>query len=100
MATSIGHYLFGLSVAKVLAREDDEKKLTPWLATISCLPDLDMIPGLLVGNPARFHHGASHSFAGAAIFSLLGLLGLKWFTRQLSFHFFLLFESMPDLIRC
>jgi inner membrane protein len=38
-------------------------------------PDLDFIPGLLVGDPERYHHGPSHSIGFAIVFSLaLGFL--------------------------
>ena len=37
--------------------------------------DLDFLPGLLVGDPSRFHHGISHSIGFAAILALaFGLL--------------------------
>jgi inner membrane protein len=70
MATPLGHYLVGLSVTQGLARDSAERKRGLWLATIACLPDLDVIPGLFVGRLAQFHHGVSHSFAAAAIFSI------------------------------
>lgn len=36
-------------------------------------PDLDFVPGILVGEPDRFHHGPAHSLGGALLFS-----GLVW----------------------
>jgi inner membrane protein len=33
-------------------------------------PDLDIIPGLLVGKPALYHSGVSHSLGFAILFSL------------------------------
>jgi inner membrane protein len=33
-------------------------------------PDLDFIPGLLMGNPERYHHGPSHSLGFAILFGL------------------------------
>jgi inner membrane protein len=32
--------------------------------------DLDFIPGLLIGDPNRFHHGVSHSLGLAVLFAL------------------------------
>src|SRR5687767_7177296 len=44
------------------------------------LPDLDFLPGLLVGQPNRFHHGPSHSLAAAAIAAgLLYALSMRFF---------------------
>jgi inner membrane protein len=78
MATPVGHYLFGLSIAHAVARDEPDRRRAFWLAAIACFPDLDFIPGLLVGQPSRFHHGVSHSFAAAAGFFLLAWLFLSW----------------------
>jgi inner membrane protein len=32
--------------------------------------DLDFVPGLLIGDPDRFHHGVSHSLGFAVLFAL------------------------------
>jgi inner membrane protein len=37
------------------------------LAAVACLPDLDILPGLLRGDPFRYHHGISHSLGAALI---------------------------------
>ena len=34
-------------------------------------PDLDFIPGFLLGNPNRYHHGISHSIGVAGVFSVI-----------------------------
>jgi inner membrane protein len=83
MATPVGHYLLGLSITQILARDPAQRRRGLCLASIACLPDLDLIPGLFVGDLARFHHGASHSFAAALLFSLGVLFLLKWWTRKL-----------------
>jgi inner membrane protein len=49
---------------------------SPWPALGACLfaanaPDLDFLPGLLVGDLGRFHHGPSHSIVSAILFGLL-----------------------------
>jgi len=33
--------------------------------------DLDFLPGILIGDPERFHHGPTHSLFAAAIFGLI-----------------------------
>jgi inner membrane protein len=43
-------------------------------------PDLDFLPGLLVGDLAKFHHGPSHSIGFAFLF---GLLACLFFSRRL-----------------
>ena len=34
-------------------------------------PDLDFVPGILIGNAGRFHHGATHTLAAVLAFGLL-----------------------------
>ena len=34
-------------------------------------PDLDFIPGLILGRPNLYHHGISHSLGAAVIFSCI-----------------------------
>jgi membrane-bound metal-dependent hydrolase YbcI (DUF457 family) len=77
MATPIGHYLLGLSITQAVARDHTGRKRGLWLAAVACVPDLDVIPGLFVGNLSRFHHGATHSFAAAALFAVFSWLLLK-----------------------
>jgi membrane-bound metal-dependent hydrolase YbcI (DUF457 family) len=97
MATSWGHYLLGLSITQGPASDAAEKKRGLWLALIACVPDLDLILGVFVGKLNQFHHGITHSFAAALIFSastwllfrsLVGTLSLK-----LSILIFLLYSS-------
>ena len=97
MATPLGHYLVGLSITQGLARDSAERKQGLWLAVIACAPDLDVIPGFFVGRLGQFHHGISHSFAAAAIFSIFAWL---FFSRRarvislsLSILLFLLYAS-------
>ncbi len=34
-------------------------------------PDLDFLPGLLIGDPDRFHHGPAHSLGAAILFGVV-----------------------------
>jgi inner membrane protein len=45
------------------------------------LPDVDFLPGLFVGDLARFHHGPSHSIAAAMLF---GLFASRFFLKRVS----------------
>jgi membrane-bound metal-dependent hydrolase YbcI (DUF457 family) len=78
MATPLGHYLVGLAVAEGVARDRQELRWAPWLAAVACAPDLDVLPGLLVGDMSRFHHGISHSLAAAVAFAGGTLAVLRW----------------------
>lgn len=81
MATPVGHYLIGLSIARTAAR-DDGRRSAPWLAAVACLPDLDVVPGLIVGNLGEFHTGVSHSLVTAALFAVAGGLLLATWGRS------------------
>lgn len=77
MATPIGHSLAGYAVyvfAKgAKSRGDRELMLLCIFAAMA--PDLDFLPGLLVGTPALYHQGISHSL-GFTLPLSLGLAGI------------------------
>jgi len=74
MATPVGHYLLGLCITQIFARNSTEQKRGLWLGAVACTPDLDVLPGLLVGNLSQFHHGGSHSLLAAATFAISAIL--------------------------
>jgi hypothetical protein len=59
MATPLGHYLFGLAIAESAGSDAAEEKRGLWLALIAWVPDLDIIPGLLVGRVGQFQRSDS-----------------------------------------
>ena len=97
MATPIGHYLLGLSTTQIFGRHHLVRRKGPWLGVIACLPDLDILPGLIFRDLSRFHHGVSHSLIAATVFSVMAslLLGSKKvrLVTPLLFLFFLLYTS-------
>ena len=81
MATPIGHALAGSIIGLGGSRAPGvDRRTMAWGTAGGLMPDLDFVPGLLVGDPARFHHGWSHSL-GAAV--LVGLL-VWWLTSDRS----------------
>ena len=76
MATPVAHYLVGLSISRGLASSSPARKKVPWLAVVAVIPDLDVLPGLLVGDLGRFHHGPSHALLMAVVFALVGAVAL------------------------
>ena len=73
MPTPVAHGLAGLSLY-TLTRSSHERAcewpgfvLAAFAATAA---DLDFLPGLLLGDPGRFHHGVSHSLGAAVVFGL------------------------------
>ncbi len=49
-------------------------------ALAAILPDLDCIPGLLIGAPKIFHRSFTHSFLAAILFSLM----VYWVSKRLA----------------
>jgi hypothetical protein len=43
----------------------------------SIVPDLDFLPGILIGKMGAFHHGISHSLAFAILFGVLVFLFVR-----------------------
>ena len=73
MPTPVAHGLAG-AILYTLARPQapGRERVGFALAAFSGLAaDLDFLPGLLLGDPGRFHHGASHSVGAAVLFGLV-----------------------------
>lgn len=71
MATPIGHGLAGAILGTALSTRALRTKAILAGVVVANLPDLDFIPGLLIGRPSLFHHGISHSIGAALIAALL-----------------------------
>jgi inner membrane protein len=72
MPSPIGHSLMGYTIYRIVNRD---VKVQQWRATAVYLfaanaPDLDFLPGLLIGDLGRFHHGPSHSIGFAILFGI------------------------------
>jgi len=61
MPTPIGHTLAGSALA-LSATQAKSRWLLIFIVFFSILPDLDVIPGLFVGDVNRYHRLFSHSF--------------------------------------
>lgn len=67
MPTPLLHSAVGIACVRAGLRGP-----VPWSAlalgaVVAVLPDLDLLPGMLLGDPVRFHHGMTHSFLFAAL---------------------------------
>ncbi len=73
MPTPVAHGLAGLILYTLprsspnLCREWPTFSLAAFAAAAA---DLDFLPGLLLGDPGRFHHGVSHSVGAALLFGV------------------------------
>jgi inner membrane protein len=90
MATPYGHTLAGLSLLNFWYPQADFSKqragLVYGLVVLGAsLPDLDFIPGLILGQGGRFHHGYTHSLGLAIVVSLVAGGLIKWVRPGLTF---------------
>jgi len=81
MPLPIAHSLGGVAIWKCQSNSFFKtwRQNLLFFILLSNLPDLDFLPGFLIGEPSLFHHGVSHSL-GMAI--LTGLLGGAFFWRK------------------
>jgi len=74
----------GYFIYRVAERRSSEKKwpkLALYLFAANA-PDMDFLPGLIVGEPGKFHHGVSHSFGAAILFGLTVWLAITFYKRK------------------
>jgi membrane-bound metal-dependent hydrolase YbcI (DUF457 family) len=56
---------------------------------LSLLPDIDFVPGLLIGDVGRFHNQWSHSFVSGLVVALL-IAGVFYWRQRAEFWFWFL----------
>jgi membrane-bound metal-dependent hydrolase YbcI (DUF457 family) len=89
VASPVGHGLIGLAVGSLATSGKpprDHHRAAALCAVLAISPDFDFLPGILVGQPALYHQGVSHSLGFAGAVGLLGAAvlrpaGWKEFTR-------------------
>jgi inner membrane protein len=96
MPSPVGHSLTGYLIYRATAKGDaNERWWTFALYLVAAnIPDLDFIPGLLVGEPGRYHHGVSHSLGFAILFGLALSLTLAAFKLGDGIQNFVIFFSL------
>ena len=90
MATPIGHAIAGWAVHSWSVDPSGRERRHLWLVAVlaGIAPDLDFVPGVLVGRPAIYHHAITHSLGAALVFSVAVAAMVGWKQRD----FFLLFR--------
>jgi len=78
MPSPVGHILGGLisatlasGVAQPATKSGLDWRYGLFLVFAANAPDLDFVPGMLIGSIGEYHHLASHSLMAAVIFSAL-----------------------------
>ena len=91
MPSPVGHALIGLTAANVVLKRKLYESVVWMLFVIFAAnaADLDFLPGWILGDINRFHHGISHSIGIAFIFASLCAITARMFTRQCKLVFLL-----------
>jgi membrane-bound metal-dependent hydrolase YbcI (DUF457 family) len=82
MATPIGHLLAGAAIGTLMSRGSKLPRAIFIGGLAAIAADFDFIPGILIGNPGRFHHAQSHSITFAVLAGALAAL----IARKSRFH--------------
>jgi LexA-binding, inner membrane-associated putative hydrolase len=78
MSSPVGHILGGAALYLAGTSPQHRSNVTLVVTLMgSILPDFDFLPGILIGDPAAFHHGVSHSLAFAVLFGALVFVFLR-----------------------
>jgi membrane-bound metal-dependent hydrolase YbcI (DUF457 family) len=105
MASPYGHALVGLGLFNLFYPRwfGSRRKAVLLYGLVilgACSPDLDFLPGILLGNPSRFHHGLFHSLGMAVGLSLSAGILIAFFGKRhpfckpTSFIFALIFSHL------
>ncbi len=96
MPSPVAHSLSGYFIYRITSQDTTrlEWRRIFLYCICSLLPDLDFIPGFLVGAPNRFHHGISHSLGFAFGFGFLMSLSLFLMKCQSVLRNFFVFFSL------
>lgn len=83
MPSPVGHILSG--AALYLAGASPQNRSNATLAVTlagSIVPDFDFLPGIIIGEPAAFHHGVSHSLAFALLFGAVLVVCFRYYGQK------------------
>ncbi len=79
MPSPIGHSLIGLTVANLPLKKQLYQSIF-WLGYVVIIAnaaDLDFLPGWIIGDMNRYHHGISHSIGAAVILAIFCAIAAK-----------------------
>lgn len=69
MPTPLAHGLAGIAAARTVRRDWSAWHFAALAFAITLVPDLDFVPGVLLGEAGLFHRTGTHTFAGAIVLS-------------------------------
>lgn len=84
MPFPVVHAVAGYTVYQISKKQEASLnwKLALYCMVMGNFADLDFIPGLLIGQATRFHHGITHSFGFALIAGLAAAFLVKLFKKK------------------
>jgi membrane-bound metal-dependent hydrolase YbcI (DUF457 family) len=83
MPTPLAHGVAGLAAAQTAQFDWRSWRFVVLAIVLASLPDIDFLPGLLVGSAGAFHRGPTHSLVGAFLFSVPVAALLTWIWPRL-----------------
>lgn len=95
MPTPIGHSLLATAIFSGVNRK---KFALNWFDYLVCLfigifPDLDFLPGWILGTPSRFHHQFTHSLVFGIIIGTSAGLFVGWLKKRSWWRYAILFTA-------
>jgi inner membrane protein len=96
MPSPLGHSLMGYIIHRATASPAEEQqwqRIALYVFAANA-PDLDLILGLLTGDPNRYHHGISHSIGFALLFAVVFSLFLALRTQETTGRNFAIFFGL------
>jgi inner membrane protein len=86
MPLPIAHSLAGYALSEIqpLSFFDKKWKTILFFVLLANAADFDFLPGLLINDPSRFHHGISHTLGFSVLIGFLGALYFN-FKKKLPF---------------
>ena len=92
MPSPVGHVLFAFAISGVPKSREVFTRWWPVLALFAAIaPDLDFLPGMLIGDPNRFHHGPTHSITAAGVFTIVLALIFRSLSKVQVFFIFAIY---------
>lgn len=105
MPSPIAHITAGYTIFKLSKNKLPGAKLSFWmfpcqlvlLASLSLLPDLDFLIGLILGDIERYHNNFSHSLLCGFLIAIILSIMVKWLDKSNFMNVFIISVITYDL---
>ena len=74
MPSPIAHSIVSLALSDKKPADTGPVRWVAFWVVLGNFPDFDFLPGILIGDPSRYHHGPSHSILFVFVLSILAYL--------------------------